>query len=98
MLERQGVTADTAGQSENGFTFNNVLVMLFVDIIVFSLLAWYAGHVRKIFAERSIPLERFVYPQPCWLGVAEVCAFDACVVRLGAFAVRTGRYLVHLII
>lgn len=47
MDERQGVTARTAGKSENGFTFNDVLGMLFLDIIVFSLMAWYAGNVRR---------------------------------------------------
>ncbi|CAM9263174.1 unnamed protein product [Hapterophycus canaliculatus] len=41
----EGVTSDTAGQSENGFTFNDVLLMYFVDIIIYSILAWYAGHV-----------------------------------------------------
>ncbi|CAM9216529.1 unnamed protein product, partial [Ectocarpus fasciculatus] len=41
----EGVTADTAGRSEDGFTFNDVLGMLFLDIFVFSILAWYAGHV-----------------------------------------------------
>lgn len=46
-MKRQGVTVDTAGQSENGFTFNDVLGMLFLDAIIFSFLAWYAGHVRN---------------------------------------------------
>lgn len=39
------MTADTAGQSEDGFTFNDVLVMFLVDIVIYSILAWYAGHV-----------------------------------------------------
>lgn len=45
----QGVTADTAGESEDGFTFNDVLSMLFVDMLIFSALAWYAGHVSVFF-------------------------------------------------
>ncbi|CAM9405596.1 unnamed protein product, partial [Scytosiphon promiscuus] len=43
----EGVTADTAGESEDGFTFNDVLGMLFFDIILYSILAWYAGHVSN---------------------------------------------------
>lgn len=42
----QGVTWDTAGQSEDGFTFNDVLGMLILDILIYSALAWYAGNVR----------------------------------------------------
>ncbi len=34
-------------ESEDGFTFNDVLGMLFVDILLFSALAWYTGHVRE---------------------------------------------------
>ncbi|CAN0443024.1 unnamed protein product, partial [Laminaria digitata] len=41
----EGVTADTAGESEDGFTFNAVLGMLFLDILLSSPLAWYAGNV-----------------------------------------------------
>eukprot|EP00903_Cladosiphon_okamuranus_P008962 g8576.t1 len=41
----EGVTADTAGESEDGFTFNDVISMLFLDIIIYSALAWYAGNV-----------------------------------------------------
>ncbi|CAN0116974.1 unnamed protein product, partial [Discosporangium mesarthrocarpum] len=41
----EGVTAATAGQSESGFTFNDVIGMLFLDIILYSLLGWYAGQV-----------------------------------------------------
>ncbi|CAN0021601.1 unnamed protein product [Pylaiella littoralis] len=41
----EGVTPDTAGESEAGFTFNDVITMLFLDIIIYSSLAWYAGNV-----------------------------------------------------
>ena len=41
------MTTDTAGESEDGFTFNDVLAMLFLDIIIYSALAWYAGNVRE---------------------------------------------------
>jgi len=39
------VTSETAGTSEDGFTFNDVLGMLFLDIIIFGVLAWYFGAV-----------------------------------------------------
>lgn len=53
----QGVTNETAGESENGFTFNDVLVMFVVDTIVFSILAWYAGNVSLLSLSplRSLP-------------------------------------------
>lgn len=41
----QGVTADTAASSEDGFTFNDVLGMLFLDILLFSALSWYVNKV-----------------------------------------------------
>lgn len=41
----QGVTVDTAGSSEDGFTFNDVLSMLVFDIVLYSFLAWYLGNV-----------------------------------------------------
>ncbi|CAM9958417.1 unnamed protein product, partial [Discosporangium mesarthrocarpum] len=41
----EGVTAETSGQSESGFTFNDVVRMLFIDIFVFGVLSWYAGKV-----------------------------------------------------
>lgn len=43
----QGVTSETAGSSESGFTFNNVITMLIVDIFVYAVLAWYATNVRN---------------------------------------------------
>lgn len=43
----QGVTDDTAGSSESGFTFNDVMTMLIVDIFVYAVLAWYATNVRS---------------------------------------------------
>lgn len=43
----QGVTSETAGSSDSGFTFNDVILMMFVDIIVYTVLAWYATNVRK---------------------------------------------------
>lgn len=71
-MQRQGVTADTAGQSENGFTFNDVLVMLFLDIIIFSFLAWYAGHVRKqhcVWPRAPTHWNILWNLKPCWFGV-----------------------------
>lgn len=47
MACEQGVTADTAGESEDGFTFNDVISMLALDIIIYSVLAWYTGNVRE---------------------------------------------------
>lgn len=41
----QGVTIDTAGSSEDGFTFNDVLGMFVFDIVLYSFLAWYLGNV-----------------------------------------------------
>ncbi|CAN0348380.1 unnamed protein product [Pylaiella littoralis] len=40
-----GVTTETAGSSETGFTFNDVIFMLIVDIFVYAVLAWYATNV-----------------------------------------------------
>ena len=40
------MTSDTAGESEDGFTFNDVLTMFIIDILIFSALAWYTGNVR----------------------------------------------------
>ena len=47
------MTADTAGQSEDGFTFNDVLGMLILDILIYSALAWYAGNVSEKRVVRS---------------------------------------------
>lgn len=58
---RQGVTADTAGESEDGFTFNDVLGMLFLDILIYSALAWYTGNVR----ERKTKGRPLSSPCPC---------------------------------
>lgn len=41
----QGVTPDTAGTSEDGFTFYDVLFMFVIDIVIYSILAWYLGNV-----------------------------------------------------
>ncbi|CAM9259808.1 unnamed protein product [Ectocarpus sp. 4 AP-2014] len=40
-----GVTSETAGSSESGFTFNDVITMLIVDVFVYAVLAWYATNV-----------------------------------------------------
>ena len=56
-LYLQGVTRDTAGESEHGFTFHDVLIMFVVDIVVFSVLAWYAENVR-------LPVEHSVLTPP----------------------------------
>lgn len=50
-LFRQGVTNETAGSSETGFTFNDVITMLIIDIFVYAVLAWYATNVRHNVAE-----------------------------------------------
>ena len=47
------MTRDTAGQGEDGFTFNDVLGMLILDILIYSALAWYAGNVREREKERE---------------------------------------------
>lgn len=31
--------------SEDGFTYNDVVGMLFLDVLLYAALAWYAGHV-----------------------------------------------------
>lgn len=49
----QGVTSETAGSSENDITFNDAIVMLFLDMIIFAALAWYAGKVRFVLAVLS---------------------------------------------
>ncbi|CAM9541397.1 unnamed protein product [Ascophyllum nodosum] len=41
----EGVTNETAATSEDGFTFNDVLGMFFLDIILFAVLAWYFNAV-----------------------------------------------------
>ena len=46
-INRQGVTSETAGSSETGFAFNDVIAMLIVDIFVYAVLAWYATNVRS---------------------------------------------------
>lgn len=44
------MTSETAGSSENDITFNEAMVMLFLDMIIFAALAWYAGNVRSVLA------------------------------------------------
>lgn len=44
----QGVTNETAGSSESGFSFNDVMAMLVLDIFIYAVLAWYATNVRNI--------------------------------------------------
>lgn len=42
------MTTDTANESEDDFTFNDVISMLFIDMLIFSFLAWYFGNVRPV--------------------------------------------------
>lgn len=57
----QGVTPDTAGVSEDGFTFNDVLGMLILDIIIYSALAWYLGNVSVCGSVASDPIYIYIY-------------------------------------
>lgn len=62
----QGVTAETADTSENNFTFNNVLEMFIVDIILFTVLAWYFGAVSTFPCATSLLIPLRADPeQPC---------------------------------
>lgn len=56
-LMLQGVTTETAGSSESGFTFNDVILMLILDIFIYGVIAWYATNVRNW----SSPQKRVVY-------------------------------------
>lgn len=47
-METQGVTQDTVDVSEDGFTFSDVLNMLILDMILFSILGWYLGNVSQL--------------------------------------------------
>ena len=47
-IHHQGVTSETAGSSETGFAFNDVIAMLIVDTFVYAVLAWYATNVRMV--------------------------------------------------
>jgi len=54
----QGVTSETAGSSETGFSFNDVIAMLIVDIFVYAVLAWYLTNVRSHPRDRSTRRDR----------------------------------------
>lgn len=41
----QGVTNETAGSSESGFSFNDVMTMLILDVFIYAVLSWYATNV-----------------------------------------------------
>ncbi len=50
----QGVTSETAGSSETGFAFNDVIAMLIVDVFVYAVLAWYATNVRRKWSRLTV--------------------------------------------